>query len=93
MRMHRVWSAPSPPAFPPQAVRNPAWRVERAFIRSWPGGTEQACRGGHSADRLVVEERMIKLLYTPLRMLAGVAGGVLAGAIFRRVWKFAGKTA
>jgi hypothetical protein len=32
---------------------------------------------------------MIKLLHIPLRRLASVAGGFLAGAIFRSVWKLA----
>jgi Protein of unknown function (DUF4235) len=30
---------------------------------------------------------MIRLLYKPVSMLASVAGGVLAGMIFNRVWK------
>lgn len=30
---------------------------------------------------------MIKLLYKPVSMLASVTAGVLAGAIFNRVWK------
>jgi Protein of unknown function (DUF4235) len=30
---------------------------------------------------------MIKLLYKPLGMAASVLGGVLAGAIFKRLWK------
>jgi hypothetical protein len=32
---------------------------------------------------------MIKLLYKPVSILAGVLGGVLAGSIFKRVWKAA----
>ena len=32
---------------------------------------------------------MIKLLYKPVSMLVSVLGGVLAGAIFKRVWKTA----
>lgn len=32
---------------------------------------------------------MIKLLYKPLGMLVSVLGGVLAGAIFKKVWKLA----
>ena len=30
---------------------------------------------------------MIKLLYKPVGMLVSVLGGVLAGTIFKRVWK------
>lgn len=30
---------------------------------------------------------MIRLLYKPFSMLVSVLGGVLAGAIFKRVWK------
>ena len=30
---------------------------------------------------------MIKLLYKPVSLLVSVLGGVLAGAIFKRVWK------
>ena len=32
---------------------------------------------------------MIKLLYQPVGMLVGVLGGLVAGAIFKRVWKVA----
>jgi Protein of unknown function (DUF4235) len=32
---------------------------------------------------------MIKLLYKPVGMLVSVLGGLLASAIFRRVWKVA----
>ena len=32
---------------------------------------------------------MIKLLYKPAGMLVSVLGGVVAGAIFKRVWKVA----
>ena len=37
--------------------------------------------------RQVVETAMIKLLYKPVSMLVSVAGGMLAGVIFKRVWK------
>ena len=30
---------------------------------------------------------MIKLLYKPVGMLVSVLGGVVAGAVFKRVWK------
>ena len=30
---------------------------------------------------------MIKLLYKPVAMLVSVLGGIIAGAIFKRVWK------
>jgi Protein of unknown function (DUF4235) len=32
---------------------------------------------------------MIKLIYKPVSMLVSVLGGILAGAIFKRVWKAA----
>jgi hypothetical protein len=32
---------------------------------------------------------MIKLLYKPVGILAGVLGGVLASSIFQRIWKLA----
>lgn len=32
---------------------------------------------------------MLKLLYKPLGLLIGVAGGLVAGAIFTRVWSLA----
>jgi uncharacterized protein YidB (DUF937 family) len=32
---------------------------------------------------------MIKLLYKPASMLASLAGGMLASAIFKKVWKLA----
>jgi len=34
---------------------------------------------------------MIKLLYKPVSMLVGVLGGLLAGAIFKKVWKIVGR--
>jgi predicted metal-dependent enzyme (double-stranded beta helix superfamily) len=37
----------------------------------------------------MVEETVIKLLYKPLSMLVSVLGGVLAGVIFRQIWKLA----
>jgi len=30
---------------------------------------------------------MAKLIYRPLSMLISIAGGILAGAIFKRIWK------
>jgi len=32
---------------------------------------------------------MIKLVYKPVSMLVSVLGGVLAGAIFKQIWKLA----
>ena len=32
-------------------------------------------------------KRMIKLLYKPASMMVSLAGGMLASAIFKRVWK------
>jgi len=32
---------------------------------------------------------MIKMLYRPVGLLASVLGGVLAGVIFKRIWKLA----
>ena len=32
---------------------------------------------------------MIKVLYQPVSILISVLGGVLAGAIFKRIWKIA----
>jgi hypothetical protein len=34
-----------------------------------------------------MEEAMIKLLYKPVSILVSVLSGMLAGAIFKRVWK------
>jgi hypothetical protein len=34
---------------------------------------------------------MIKLVYKPFGMVVGVFGGILAGAIFKRVWKLAAR--
>ena len=34
---------------------------------------------------------MIKLLYKPVGMLVSVLGGVLAGVIFKRIWKLAAR--
>lgn len=32
---------------------------------------------------------MAKLIYRPLSMLVSIAGGILASAIFKRIWKLA----
>jgi len=34
---------------------------------------------------------MIKLLYKPVSMLVSVLGGIIAGAIFKKVWKIIGR--
>lgn len=34
---------------------------------------------------------MIKLLYKPMSLLASVLGGMLAGVIFKRLWKLAAR--
>lgn len=34
---------------------------------------------------------MIKLLYRPVNLLVSVLGGILAGVIFKRVWKLAAR--
>ena len=34
---------------------------------------------------------MIKLVYKPVSMLVSVLGGVLAGAIFKKIWKLAAR--
>jgi hypothetical protein len=36
-----------------------------------------------------MEKTMIKLLYKPVAITASVLGGIIAGAIFKRVWKLA----
>jgi Protein of unknown function (DUF4235) len=39
----------------------------------------------------VVEETMIKLIYKPVSLLVSVLGGMLAGAIFKQIWKLAAR--
>jgi hypothetical protein len=39
----------------------------------------------------VVEETVIKLFYRPVSILVSVLGGMLAGAIFKQVWKLAAR--
>jgi Protein of unknown function (DUF4235) len=34
---------------------------------------------------------MIKVLYKPISLLASALGGVLAGALFKRIWKLAAR--
>ena len=34
---------------------------------------------------------MIKLMYKPFSIIAGVLGGILAGVIFKQVWKLAAR--
>ena len=50
------------------------------------GGGGRRAPAGVAGDR-TVEAAMIKLLYKPVGMLVSVLGGVLAGVIFKRVWK------
>ena len=38
-----------------------------------------------------VETAMLKLLYMPVAIVAGIVGGVLSGLIFKRVWKVVGQ--
>jgi hypothetical protein len=39
----------------------------------------------------VVEKTMIKLIYKPVSLLVSVLGGMLAGAIFKQIWKLAAR--
>ncbi len=34
---------------------------------------------------------MLKLLYRPVAIVAGIVGGLLSGLIFKRVWKIVGR--
>ena len=34
---------------------------------------------------------MLKLLYKPVAIVAGIVGGLLSGLIFKRVWKIVGR--
>ena len=34
---------------------------------------------------------MLKLLYKPVAIVAGIVGGLLSGLIFNRVWKILGR--
>jgi uncharacterized protein DUF4235 len=52
------------------------------------GRGERRAQRGLTSDR-AVEETMTKVLYKPVGMLVSVLGGVLAGAIFKQVWKVA----
>jgi uncharacterized protein DUF4235 len=40
----------------------------------------------------VVEETMIKLVYKPVSLLVSVLGGMLAGAVFKQIWKLAARS-
>jgi hypothetical protein len=42
-----------------------------------------------SVGDVVAEEMMVKLFYKPLALLVSVFEGMLAGAIFKQVWKAA----
>jgi hypothetical protein len=37
------------------------------------------------------EVAMLKLLYKPVAIVAGILGGLLSGLIFKRVWKIVGR--
>ena len=34
---------------------------------------------------------MLKLLYKPVAIVAGIVGGLLSGLIFKRIWKVVGR--
>jgi Protein of unknown function (DUF4235) len=34
---------------------------------------------------------MVKLLYKPVAIVAGIVGGLLSGLIFKRIWKVVGR--
>jgi len=34
---------------------------------------------------------MLKLLYKPVAIVAGIVGGLLSGLIFKRIWKIVGR--
>jgi hypothetical protein len=38
-----------------------------------------------------MEETMIKLLYKPVSILVSVLGGMLAGIVFKHIWKLAAR--
>jgi Protein of unknown function (DUF4235) len=38
-----------------------------------------------------VETAMLKLLYKPVAIVAGIVGGLLSGLIFKRIWKVVGR--
>jgi hypothetical protein len=54
-------------------------RISRVVLGR--GGTDDACR----RDEVVT----VKILYKPFGMIVSVVGGVLAGMIFKRLWKIA----
>jgi pimeloyl-ACP methyl ester carboxylesterase len=43
--------------------------------------------GRRAPDAAAVEETMIKLLYKPVSILVSVLGGMLAGIVFKQIWK------
>ena len=50
----------------------------------------RGCRpGGRRGRGAVVDPAMIKVLYKPVSIVISVLGGILAGAIFKRIWKIA----
>jgi hypothetical protein len=64
-----------------QGMRQHSLGAQRAVDRG-----ERRAQSGPTSDR-AVEETMTKVLYKPAGMLVSVLGGVLAGAIFKQVWK------
>jgi hemerythrin superfamily protein len=71
-------AAPEPPEPPEPPIDPPPSVVRAAADRQVP-------------NLLVAEKAMIKLLYKPVSMLVSVLGGILAGVIFKRVWKVIGR--
>ena len=59
-----------------------------------PGASEAFTAGALMASWAVTrwrEAAMLKLLYKPVAIVAGIVGGLLSGLIFNRVWKIVGR--
>jgi hypothetical protein len=74
--------------------RRAAHRRQRCQHRQPAAGAAGGGRG-RADSRLsgvpVVEKTMIKLIYKPVSLLVSVLGGMLAGAIFKQIWKLAAR--
>jgi len=72
-------------ATPEAPIARPAGAVPAVTDRRLP--KPPAVTNHQLPNPPMVEKAMIKLLYKPVSMLVGVFGGVLAGVIFKRMWK------
>ena len=55
------------------------------IVRGYRGG--MAVNSPHPGDTMTSSNKAVKLAYRPFGLISGIAGGLVAGAIFKQVWR------